>query len=178
MRIKKEPPIIIHVEMVPVQQTLMEKAVNFRSKFNEKRDISFLNFCSELRSRNVIHDYIGFGLYGFRSAINKNDNIMNHLYHVKKITATRSLDENDQPFGQDGLFNLLFHLILGWHRQLENWKKIESLTVGEVVLGLKNDTHYYESKTTRPVKEADPRDYIVKRSGWIMPGHFGAKSGG
>jgi hypothetical protein len=178
MRRKNEPHIIIHVEMVPVQQTLMEKAVNFRSKFNEKRDISFLNFCSELRNKNVIHDYIGYGIGGFKSEINKKENIMNHLYRIKKITATRSFEEDGQPFGQDGLLNLLFHLILGWHRQLEDWKKIESLTVGEVVLGLKNEPQYYESKTTRPVKEADPRDYIVKRSGWIMPGHFGAKSGG
>jgi len=178
MRKKNEPHIIIHVEMVPVQQSLMGKAVNFRSKFNEKRDISFLNFCSELRNKNVIHNYIGYGIGGFKSEIDKKENIMNHLYRIKKITASRSLEEDGQPFGQDGLLNLLFHLILGWHRQLEDWKRIESLSVGEVVQGLKNDTQYYESRTTRLDRESDPRDYIIKRSGWILPGHFGAKSGG
>ena len=178
MKRKKEPPIIIQVEMVPVQQALAVKEVTFRSNFNEKRDISYLNFCSELKSSNVIHNYIGFGIYGMSSPINKEDNIMNHLYRVKKMTVTRSLEEDNQPSGQDGLFNLLFHLILGWHRQLEDWKKYESLSVEDVVRKLKNDSQYYEDKTTRPFRDADPRDYIVKRSGWIMPGHFGAKSGG
>ena len=178
MLAKKESPIVIHVEMHPVRESLSAPKVNFQCSFNEKTALSFLSFCSELRSRNVIRDYAGYEIFGVRNKMDKKENIMNHLYRIKKIAAARSADEAGQKYDQDGLFNLLFHLILGWHRQLEDLKRWEPLSIEEVVLKLQKDTQYYEALTTKPVRDADPRDYIIKRSGWILPGHFGAKSGG
>ena len=175
---KKEPPIVIHVEMHPVRESLSAPKVNFQCRFNDKSALSFLNFCSELRSRNVIHNYVGYEIFGLRNKVDKKENIMNHLYRIKKITAARSTYETGQRYDQDGLFNLLFHLILGWHRQLEDLNKWGPFSIEEVVFKLQKDTQYYDALTTRPVRDANPGDYIIKRSGWILPGHFGAKTGG
>ena len=164
--------------MTPVQAFAFNKEIMFFCKYNESRALSFLKFCAELRNRIIIHQGFQFKVLDEGKRINKNDLVINHLYLIKNLKAFSPGGADEHTFNQDGLFNLIFHLILGWHRQLEEWTKIEKDTVENVFKKLKKETQYYEALTTMPIRDADPRDYIIKRSGWILPGHFGAKSGG
>lgn len=179
MKKDSEELILIHVELDPVLASVNPEKIQFCSKFNEKASaISFLKLCKELRNRHVIHNFLGTSTFGFSGGVNREDNLMTHLFSIERITASKMVSEPPHPFYQDGLLNLLFHLMVGWHRQLDRWSELKNLSVKEVIKLLKPDTQYFEHLTTRPVRDCDPREYIVKRSGWILPGHFGGKSGG
>jgi len=179
MKKSAEDLILIHVQLEPVMTSVNPESIQFCSKFNEKvSSISFLNLCTELRGRCVINKFLGPAVFGFIGGVDREDSLMAHLFRVKQIVASKMLPESPYPLSQDGLLNLLFHLMVGWHRRLEAWDVLKNLSVKEAIKRLKCDTQYFDHLTTRPIRDSDPREYIVKRSGWIFPGHFGAKFGG
>ena len=48
----------------------------------------------------------------------------------------------------------------------------------EIEKHIRGNAKWTEFMKSKPERDQDPRDYMVRRSGWILPGHFGGKSGG
>jgi len=178
MKHKKGSFAIIEVHMVSTQATIFTEEVKFIFRYSEKNQLTPHKFCSELRNKNIIHQGFQCGILNEEVGIGKKDSVINHLYRIKDFKTISPAEDFERYLNQDGFYNLLFHLILGWHHQLEDWKKYETFSVEQAIEKLKKDSQYYEALTTKPMRDADPRDYIIKRSGWMMAGHFGAKTGG
>lgn len=180
-----ENKVNLFIGLRPAIASLGLEGINFLGTVNLKRAaFNYLALCNELRGRIIMVGHpLGDDSLGIRdlSALDQGQNVVSCLYKVEKIHDVRSIlnTANSPANPSTELFlNLLIHLFFGWHRQIEALQDLESLSIREVLEKLKDDRQYYELLTSRNVREVNPFEYFIKRSGWMLPGHFGAKSGG
>jgi hypothetical protein len=185
MKTEKKEVIYIRAVLDYVFPTpdLIGKSVNVFAKYNWNPDkIKPLEYCAGIKNGFFIRNYFGFE-NGTR--FEKDSLFFPRLLKPSYIKIEIG-PKGQATANESVLLDVSIQYYLGIHASvkalIENRKseitKLETATMQEIEKHIRGNAEWTEFMKSKPERDQDPRDYMVRRSGWILPGHFGGKSGG
>ena len=162
---------------------LISKSIDVFAKYNWNPDkIKPLEYCAGIKNGFFIRNYFGFedgARYEKESLFLPR--VLRPSYIKIEIGA-----KDQAPTNESILLDVSIQCYLGIHvsvkalveRPTSEVNNLETATKQEIDKHIRGNAEWAEFMKSGPKREQDPRDYMIRRSGWIMPGHFGAKSGG